>query len=104
MPGRTGVWVGDRKIGAVGVKISQGVASHGIGINISTDLSYFKNIVPCGIENCEVTSAEKEAGKHVDIREFGHILVQQFHDRMKYDNVTRVGPGELFAPGALALS
>ncbi len=94
----------DRKIGAVGVKISQGVASHGIGINISTDLSYYKNIVPCGIEDCEVTTASNEVGKHVDIQEFGHQLVQEFYGRMKYDSVTSVSPSELFAPGDMALS
>ena len=104
MPGRTGVWVGDRKIGAIGVKISQGVASHGIGINISTDLSYFDNIVPCGINDCEVTTVEREAGKHVDIIDFGQLLVQSFCDRMTYENVLHVPPSELFAPGKMAFA
>ena len=104
MPGRTGVWVENRKIGAIGVKISQGVASHGIGINVSTDLTFFDNIVPCGIENCKVTSAEQELGRHVDVTDFGNNLIQQFQKQMQYDNLTSTGPSKLFAPGEMALA
>src|SRR3970282_1195539 len=49
LDGLTGVWVNDRKIAAIGVKISRGVAHHGFAINVNTDLSYFQHIVPCGI-------------------------------------------------------
>ena len=102
VPGRTGVWVDDRKIGAAGVKISSGVASHGIAINISTDLSYFDNIVPCGIEECVVTSVNKETKQYVDIEDFGHLLVKRFHERLNYKNVTSIASSELFAPRAMA--
>lgn len=104
VPGKTGVWVDDRKIGAVGVRISQGVASHGIAINISTNLDFYKNIVPCGIEDCVITTAESEAGQHVDIEEFGQRLVQQFQQKLKYDHVISIPPSELFAPGEMALA
>ncbi len=104
VPGKTGVWVEDRKIGAVGVKISQGVASHGIAINISTNLTFYQNIVPCGIEDCEITTVEKEAGACVEVAEFGHLLVHQLQQRMKYDNVISIPPSELFAPGEMALA
>lgn len=104
VPGRTGVWVEDRKIGAVGVKISQGVASHGIAINISTNLTFYQNIVPCGIEDCEITTVEKEAGACVKVEEFGRLLVQQLQQKMKYDNVISIPPSELFAPGEMALA
>lgn len=58
--GETGVWVGERKIGAIGVRISYAVTSHGLAFNIDPDLNYFKHIVPCGIADKEVTSLRKE--------------------------------------------
>ncbi|KAJ0084807.1 hypothetical protein Patl1_29862 [Pistacia atlantica] len=60
--GETGVWVGDRKIGAIGVRIQYGVTSHGLAFNIDPDLNYFKHIVPCGIPDKEVTSLRRETG------------------------------------------
>ncbi|KAF2317643.1 hypothetical protein GH714_039469 [Hevea brasiliensis] len=60
--GETGVWVADRKIGAIGVRISSGITSHGLAFNIDPDLSYFKHIVPCGIVDKEVTALRRETG------------------------------------------
>lgn len=63
--GETGVWVGPRKIGAIGVRISSGITSHGLAFNINPDLNYFKHIVPCGIPDKEVTSLQKEIPQQV---------------------------------------
>ena len=56
----TGVWTGDAKIAAIGVRVSRGVTTHGFALNVSPDLGYFEHIVPCGIQNCRVTSMESE--------------------------------------------
>ncbi|ONK67610.1 uncharacterized protein A4U43_C05F1870 [Asparagus officinalis] len=84
----TGVWVGDRKIGAVGVRISSGVTSHGLAFNIDPDLSYFKHIVPCGIEGKEVTSLRKEAEVEILDDEVIHEqLIQCFAKLLRYTDV-----------------
>ena len=70
--GETGVWLdvgmpSARKICALGVKASRWVTMHGFAFNINTDLSYFENIIPCGIIGKNVTSLEQEIGRKVDI-------------------------------------
>jgi len=73
-PGYTGVWFdGDneraRKICAMGVRCSRWVTMHGLALNVNTDLNYFNNIVPCGIDDKAVTTLQKELGHEVDINE-----------------------------------
>jgi lipoate-protein ligase B len=60
--GRPGVWVGGSKIAALGVRVSGGVTTHGLALNVETDLSWFEAIVPCGIPGTGVTSIERELG------------------------------------------
>jgi lipoyl(octanoyl) transferase len=72
--GETGVWfdVGTpkaRKICAFGVKTSRWVTMHGFAFNVNSDLSYFENIIPCGITDKQVTSLKKELGKEIDLEE-----------------------------------
>jgi lipoyl(octanoyl) transferase len=78
-PGYTGVWFDAdndkaRKICALGVRCSRWVTMHGFAFNVDPDLDYFKNIVPCGIDDKDVTSMERELGKKVDIVEVKHLL------------------------------
>lgn len=54
-----GVWVGMEKIAAIGVRVVNGVTKHGFALNVNPDLRYFNGIIPCGIDNCQVTSMEK---------------------------------------------
>jgi lipoyl(octanoyl) transferase len=69
VPGYTGVWVGDDKLAAIGVRVSGGVAYHGFALNVSPDLSYFDYIVPCGITDRGVTSLARLLGRPVSIAE-----------------------------------
>uniref|UniRef100_A0ACD5YG38 Uncharacterized protein n=1 Tax=Avena sativa TaxID=4498 RepID=A0ACD5YG38_AVESA len=84
----TGVWVGDRKIGAIGVRISSGFTCHGLAFNIDPDLGYFKHIVPCGIANKEVTSLRREAAVELPPDEVIHDqLVQSLATTFRFSDV-----------------
>jgi len=63
--GLIGIWVQDRKLGAIGVRVSAGVTRHGLALNVDLDLSPFSWIVPCGITNAKVTSLSLETGKRI---------------------------------------
>ncbi len=88
--GLTGVWIDSdkptaRKICAMGVKSSRWVTMHGIGFNINSDLSYFSNIIPCGIQDKAVTSVEHELGRKVDMEEVKEILKEKLAAQFGYE-------------------
>ena len=76
----TGVWVGNEKIAAIGVKVSHWVTMHGFALNVNTDLSYFDRIIPCGIFHKGVTSIEKLLGHQVPLDEVSRFIVKHFEN------------------------
>jgi lipoyl(octanoyl) transferase len=82
--GETGVWIEpgipgrERKICAMGIRCSRWITMHGFALNVNTDLSYFNNIIPCGIVNKQVTSIEKELGYKVDFEEAKEKVKRNF--------------------------
>ena len=78
-----GVWIGDEKIGAIGVRVQNGVTKHGFALNVNTDLLYFDGIIPCGIDNCKVTSMEQLLSKAIDLKLVKKMIIEEF---IKYFN------------------
>jgi len=78
VPGLTGVWVGDEKLAAIGVRIARWITSHGFAFNLATSLEYFDLIVPCGIADRGVTSLERLLGRSVDRREVEDRIATRF--------------------------
>jgi lipoyl(octanoyl) transferase len=86
--GLTGAWVGAAKIGAIGIRISRWITSHGFAFNVSTDLNHFTLIVPCGIGDRGVTSLEKETGRTLAIADVEDAVVRQFASVFDRSSVT----------------
>jgi len=76
--GLTGVWVGEEKIAALGVRLSRWVSMHGFALNVNTDINFFDGIIPCGIFEYDVTSMTRVLGKEVSMVEVEETLITIF--------------------------
>jgi lipoyl(octanoyl) transferase len=91
-PGLTGVWVGNEKLAAIGVRIARWVTSHGFALNVATDLTPFGLIVPCGIAYKGVTSLEKSVRRPVSMRQAQDAVLQAFAAVFERDVIEYVAP------------
>jgi lipoate-protein ligase B len=93
--GMTGVWVGGRKIASIGVGLRRWVTWHGFALNVSTELSYFDSIVPCGIDGCRMTSVCELTNRAVSMREFASVTRESFARVFGYDETVSVDALEI---------
>jgi lipoyl(octanoyl) transferase len=95
--GMTGVWAGTRKIASIGVGIRRWVTMHGFALNVTTDLSYFDAIVPCGIEGCRMTSIASLGQPQVTVAAFAETIERAFAAAFEYDRIVTAEPRRLWA-------
>jgi lipoyl(octanoyl) transferase len=91
--GKTGIWLGKRKIAAIGVAVRRWVAYHGFALNVNANLAHFSGIVPCGISASDgvVTSMQAELGRDVDLEEVKRVLATEF--QAEWENFLRADTG-----------
>ena len=99
--GRIGVWVvqdgREDKIGAIGVRVRRWVTYHGLALNVTTDLSYFDAIVPCGIEGCQMTSLAQLGTTDQSVAKFARILSESFGSVFGYARTIQIDADRLWS-------
>jgi lipoyl(octanoyl) transferase len=94
--GLTGIWVGARKIASIGVGIKRWTTAHGFALNVCPDLSYFRGIVPCGIDGCEMTSMQVLSEKGISVNEFATTMRSRFAEVFGYAQTVTVDSATLW--------
>jgi lipoyl(octanoyl) transferase len=102
-PKHTGVWINDRKIAAIGIKVSRWITMHGFALNVNTDLNLFEGIIPCGIQDKSVTSFKKELGKEINLSEVKDKLVKNFRLHFNYQRIVLKDRDELLQSNLVKL-
>lgn len=83
----TGVWIDDRKICAIGIKVSRWITMHGFAFNVNTDLKLFDGIIPCGITDKDVTSLNRELKKDIPLNEVKEKIMHHFMNEFGYNQI-----------------
>lgn len=98
LPGHPGVWYGFEKLAAIGLRVSRGVTKHGFSLNVSTDLSFFCGIVPCGLHDRGTTSLSKVLGQKVPLHIARKVVIVNFSQvfglnmvPVKRDEIMKIG-------------
>ena len=86
-PPYTGIWIDDRKIAAIGIAVRRCITYHGLALNVNTNLSYFRRIVPCGLAWAEVTSMQKELGVEQSLKSVRESFLHHFAEIFGYRDV-----------------
>lgn len=86
-PPFTGIWIGDKKIAAIGVAVRRCITFHGLALNVNPDLSYFERIIPCGLDWADVTSMAKELGKEQSAERVREVFLHRFAEMFGYTDV-----------------
>jgi lipoate-protein ligase B len=94
-PPYTGIWIGSRKIAAIGIAVRRAITFHGLALNVNTDLAYFSRIIPCGLDWADVTSMEKELGMTQNLERVKEAFLGQFSAVFGYSDVRRIEHREL---------
>ncbi len=93
-PPYTGIWVGDRKIAAIGIAVRRGITFHGLALNVNTHLYYFNRIIPCGLSWADVTSMARELGREPNLVEVRDRFLNHFAELFGYSKIEKIEGGE----------
>lgn len=93
----TGVWIEDRKICAIGIKVSRWTTMHGFAFNVNTDLKLFNGIIPCGISDKDVTSLSKELNKEISLKEVKEKIIHHFMNEFQYQQIEFKSKNEILS-------
>jgi lipoyl(octanoyl) transferase len=96
----TGVWLDDRKICAIGIKVSRWITMHGFAFNVNTDLNLFKGIIPCGINDKAVTSLNSELKKEILLSEVKEKIIHHLSAEFNYDQIEFKSKEEILSLGS----
>jgi lipoate-protein ligase B len=88
-PPYTGIWIGDKKIAAIGVAVRRCITFHGLALNVNTDLNYFQRIIPCGLSWADVTSMAKELGEAQSAEGVRESFLRNFAEVFGYSHVEK---------------